>query len=497
MILDYYKLREQPFGVTPDSRYLFLSASHQEALASLLYGIEAGRGFIALIARPGMGKTTLLFHTLNQLRGRATTIFLFQAISTPVDLLRAILTDLGVREMPGTLGQMQSRLNELLVEQARSGKRVVVVIDEAQNLDDSVLELVRMLSNFETSREKLIQIILSGQPQLAEKIASPELVQLRQRISMFARLDPFSSEATELYVDHRLRAAGYDGETPLFNKEALALIVQYSEGIPRNINNLCFNSLSLGCALKRRVIDGDVVREVVADLDLDRWRTNTSLAVRQEGRGLHEAPAFLSASSDPPMLVGWLPRLVVAMAALLVIGGAVFASRGVFPKSSVQTIRGTAALPTAVGASSNQSPPPAAPAETAVKADDVVPSLPAAVDPSSNQALPPMAPAESAAQGDSVVSSVAPEASTNQNQQLEGSETAIQVTPGRTLLGICVENFGSCNPQLLQEIHRLNPRLRNLDHIEAGQKIILPISNTKQSVTQLQSRASIAERGTQ
>ncbi len=148
MILDYYKLREEPFGVTPDSRYLFLSASHQEALASLLYGIKAGRGFIALIARPGMGKTTLLFHALNQLRSKATTIFLFQTISTPVDLLRAILTDLGVREMPGSPVQMQLRLNELLVEQARLGKRVEVVIDEAQNLDDSVLsELVRMLSN--------------------------------------------------------------------------------------------------------------------------------------------------------------------------------------------------------------------------------------------------------------------------------------------------------------------------------------------------------------
>ncbi len=194
MVLDYYKLREQPFGVTPDSRYLFLSATHREALASLLYGIEAGRGFIALIAKPGMGKTTLLFHALNQLRNKARTVFLFQTICTPVDLLRALLTDLGVRETQGSLIQMQLRLNELLVEQSRLGKRVVVVIDEAQNLDDSVLELVRMLSNFETSREKLIQIILSGQPQLAEKIASPELVQLRQRVSMFARLKPFSPE---------------------------------------------------------------------------------------------------------------------------------------------------------------------------------------------------------------------------------------------------------------------------------------------------------------
>ncbi len=489
MVLDYYKLREQPFGVTPDSRYLFLSASHQEALASLLYGIETGRGFIALIARPGMGKTTLLFHALNQLRSKATTIFLFQSIATPADLLQGILTDLGVREMPGSLGQMQLKLNELLVAQARLGKRVVVVIDESQNLDDSVLELVRMLSNFETSREKLIQIILSGQPQLAEKIASPELVQLRQRISMFAHLDPFSSEATELYIDHRLRAAGYDVETPLFNKEAQTLIFQYSEGIPRNINNLCFNALSLGCALKRKVIDGDVVREVVADLDLDRWRPKTALAVRTEEKVPHEAPAFLTAASEPPMLVGWAPRLAVALAALLVIGGAVFASRGILPKSFVQTNRGTAA----VGASSHQSPPTVTPPETAVQANNAVSSLPTTAGPSSN----PAAPAESAAQGDSVVSPAAPVASTNQSQQSEASGTTIDVTPGRTLLGICVENFGSCNPQLLQEIHRLNPQLSNLDHIETGQKILLPISTAKQSTTQLPGRASIAERGAQ
>jgi general secretion pathway protein A len=490
MILDYYKLREEPFGVTPDSRYLFLSASHQEALASLLYGIKAGRGFIALIARPGMGKTTLLFHALNQLRGKATTIFLFQAISTPVDLLRAILTDLGVREMPASLGQMQLRLNELLVEQARFGKRVVVVIDEAQNLDGSVLELVRMLSNFETSREKLIQIILSGQPQLAEKIASPELVQLRQRISMFARLDPFSSEATELYIDHRLRAAGYDVETALFSKEALALIFQYSEGIPRNINNLCFNSLSLGCALERKVIDGDVVREVVADLDLDRWRPKTALAVWTEGRDLQAAPAFLSAASEPPMLVGWIPRLVVAIAALLVVGGAVLASRGAFPKFPVHTNGGTAPRPAAAVVSSNRSSPAGTLAETAVQANDVVPLPSAPAGPSSNQ----MAPAESVALGEGVASPVAPMVGTNQNNQAEASGTSISVAPGRTLLGICVEKFGSCNPQLLQEIHRLNPGLSNLDHIEAGQKILLPISAIKQNTTD---SVSIAEKGTQ
>jgi general secretion pathway protein A len=445
MVLDFYKLREDPFGVTPDSRYLFLSASHQEALASILYGIKTGRGFIALIAGPGMGKTTLLFHALSQLRNRATTIFLFQTISTPVDLLRAILTDLGVREIPGSPIQMQAKLNELLAEQARLGKRVVVVIDEAQNLDDAVLELVRMLSNFETSREKLIQIILSGQPQLAEKIASPELVQLRQRVSMFARLNPFSSEATQLYIDHRLRAAGYSLETPLFTKEALALIVQYSEGIPRNINNLCFNSLSLGCALKRKAIDGDIVREVIADLDLDRWRIKTSLAARPQEGDFQEAPAFLLSAGAPVRQTGWTARIALAVAVVLVLSAGLLQSHRWFK------------------------PKPGADEATAPRVDSAERPL----GPGVRSSLP-----------------------TNQEPR-EASVSTIQVMPGRTLLGICAENFGKCTPERLQEIRRLNPRLGNPDHIEPGQRVRIPVSRLAQNGTEQQNNTSLAEAGTQ
>ena len=269
MVLEYYNLREQPFGVTPDFRYLYSSATHREALASLLYGLDAGRGFVALIAKPGMGKTTLLFHALNQIKDRAKVVFVFQTICTPVDFLRAVLADLGVHETQGTLIELQSKLNEVVTEQSRSGKPLVIVIDEAQNLDDSVLELVRMLSNFETSQEKLIQIVLSGQPQLADKLASSQFVQLRQRVSIFGFLKPFSPVETALYIEHRLQVAGYRVGTPLFTRGALAMIAEHSEGVPRNINNLCFNAMSLGCALKRRTIDREIVREVIADLDLE------------------------------------------------------------------------------------------------------------------------------------------------------------------------------------------------------------------------------------
>jgi general secretion pathway protein A len=224
MFLDFYNLREEPFGVTPDPRYLHLSSTHREALASLVYGVSVGRGFMTLIARPGMGKTTLLFQLLQHFERSARTVFLFQTQSTPRDFLRSLLNDLGVESGDGDAVRMHSKLNDVLLHESRSGKRFVAVIDEAQNLEDSVLEVVRMLSNFETSRDKLIQIILAGQPQLADKLRSPNMVQLRQRISIVGHLDPFDAVETNLYIDHRLRIAGHNFASQLFTRQARAII---------------------------------------------------------------------------------------------------------------------------------------------------------------------------------------------------------------------------------------------------------------------------------
>jgi len=266
MFLEFYGLREQPFGVTPDPRFLYLSPDHREALASLYYGIESGRGFMALIAKPGMGKTTLLFHLLDKFRLSARTAFIFQTQCNSREFMRLLLAELGVNHDHDFV-RTHEEFNKLLLQEARAHRRFIVVIDEAQNLDASVMETVRLLSDFETPRAKLLQIILSGQPELADKLASQQLVQFRQRVSLLGRLTPLSSEETRKYIEYRFRVGGHSGPLP-FSEDALLAIAQSTEGIPRNINNLCFNVLSLGCAMGQPVIDTRLVEEVVKDLDI-------------------------------------------------------------------------------------------------------------------------------------------------------------------------------------------------------------------------------------
>ena len=283
MFLDFYGLREQPFGVTPDPRFLYLSPGHREALASTYYGIDAGRGFVALIAKPGMGKTTLLFHLLERFRTSARTVFLFQTQCNSREFMRFLLLELGC-ELHGQqdVVTMHEEFNRCLLHEAKAGRRFIVVVDEAQNLEPSVLETVRLLSDFETPQAKLLQIVLSGQPELADKLDRPSLRQLRQRISLLSSLAPLSPEEVERYMNHRLRAAGR-ADSPLFTAAAVQMISQLSEGIPRNLNNICFNALSLGCALRQKTIDVDVVQQVAADFDLTALRSEPDISTFDAG----------------------------------------------------------------------------------------------------------------------------------------------------------------------------------------------------------------------
>jgi general secretion pathway protein A len=274
LYLDFFGLAEQPFGVTPDPRFLFLSDAHKEALASLYYGIEANRGFIGLIAPPGMGKTTMLFHMLETFRTSARIAFLFQTHCNSREFMRLLLAELGCEEDTQDLVRMYDEFNTRLLKIAEEGNRLIVVVDEAQNLEPEVLETLRLLSNFETSKAKLMHIILAGQPALAQKLASPGLAQLRQRVSIVQGLAPLPAWEVKNYVEHRLRIAGYRG-SPIFADNVYDSLAAASEGIPRNVNNICFNALSLACALRKRTVDAEVVQEVMHDLDFQKltWGT--------------------------------------------------------------------------------------------------------------------------------------------------------------------------------------------------------------------------------
>src|SRR6266550_4219826 len=272
-VFQQFGILENPFGVTPNPRYLYQSRTHAEASSSLIVGIECGVGFQALIAPPGMGKTTILFNILEQFENVACTAFLFQLQSDSSDLLRNFISELGGDACDSDLVRMQDTINQLLVRERRAGRRTILIIDEAQTLEPSVLETVRLLSNFETPSEKLLQIILAGQPQLAHRLASAEVAQLSQRISILTTLVPLGLEDTAKYIEHRLQIAGYRGR-PLFTAEAVQLIWESSCGVPREINKLCFNALLLARAVKQMRVDLRILQEVVTDLSLDRIRTN-------------------------------------------------------------------------------------------------------------------------------------------------------------------------------------------------------------------------------
>lgn len=268
-MLEFYGLREHPFGVSPNPRYLYPSVQHREALASLLFGIENKVGFAALIAEPGTGKTTLLFDVLMRFRERASTAFVFNTQCNGQELLRHILMEL---QVPGGDFELdpirQHQLFTSFVADCQRTKPVVIVIDEAQHLDDSAMEALRLLSNFEAADHKLLHIILAGQPQLGEKLRLETHTQLLQRITIISRLGRFSPEQTEECIAFRLRVAGYSGP-PLFSDEALAKIRTASYGVPREINRICLNAVYLGFALRQKQIGAEVIDEVLADLDLN------------------------------------------------------------------------------------------------------------------------------------------------------------------------------------------------------------------------------------
>jgi len=263
----FFGFSQKPFDVTPDPEFLYLSPGHRETLASLIYGIRERRGFITVIGEVGTGKTTLLHALLGRLNGTTSAAFVFNTTMTFDEMLTMVLLDLKLAKPDETLTKVERlrRLNEAARQRLSKGGNVVLLVDEAQNLGRNEMENLRLLSNLETPKHKLIQIVLSGQPELDAKLNQPELRQLAQRIALKRYITPLKKTETFEYVQHRLQIASYNGP-PLFNDQAREMIWAYSGGVPRKINVLCDNALLIAYALRRKTIGADVVEEAIRDL---------------------------------------------------------------------------------------------------------------------------------------------------------------------------------------------------------------------------------------
>jgi type II secretory pathway predicted ATPase ExeA len=268
MYRNFFGLRALPFGSSPDPRFLYMMPWTREALACLQYGIAARKGFVVMTGEVGTGKTTLLKTVIGTFaKDRISTAFVFNPRLDVLDFLEFVLTDFGIPPQTRTKSGMLLQLNRWLIERFRAHQLCVIVIDEAQNLSFDLLEEIRLLTNLETSSEKLVQIVLSGQPELEEKLRDPSIRQLRQRVSLWCKTRPLSGEEPRDYIAERLRIAG--ASHPVLSPEAVELVHRYSKGIPRVINLICEHAMINAYVEQIKPIPARIVEMVCAELELD------------------------------------------------------------------------------------------------------------------------------------------------------------------------------------------------------------------------------------
>lgn len=269
MYKEFFGLRANPFNVNPDPRYLFLTRHTEEALACLTYGIQSRKGFVLLTGEVGTGKTTLINKLLEWLRTQQVpTAFIFNSKMNVPQFLDYMMADFGIPCDTRSKSQILIRLYNWLLERYRAGETAVLIVDEAQNLPDEVLEEIRMMTNLETFTEKLLQIVLVGQPELEQRLKQPQLRQLRQRLTLRSKTHPLTAEETKSYIQQRLRIAGSNGQ-PIFETDALNAIYRYSGGIPRVINLLCEHCLVSAFVDQMKTVHANIVDAVARDFDLE------------------------------------------------------------------------------------------------------------------------------------------------------------------------------------------------------------------------------------
>lgn len=267
MYLNFYHLKKEPFNVTPDPEFLFLSRCHKEALGSIIYAVENRKGFMAITGEVGVGKTTILRSYLERIdRQQSKTIYIFNTNVSFKVLLKTIFQELDIYTETDDVFEMVNHLQQVLIEEYKRHHNVVLIIDEAQNMPLETLENLRMLSNLETSTDKLIQIVLIGQPEFEKILNLNELRQLKQRIAVRTTISPLTQKESTAYIKHRL-AKAFINDTSIFTRGALKLIARKARGIPRNLNILCDNALITGYGYQQKPVTSRIVKEVIADFE--------------------------------------------------------------------------------------------------------------------------------------------------------------------------------------------------------------------------------------
>jgi general secretion pathway protein A len=267
MYKSFYKLKRNPFEITPDPSFLFPTTRHNEALASLYYGVTAHRGFVVLTGEVGTGKTLILRSLLGLLQRRDVAFALiFNPTLSPLEFMRYIALDFGLAVTGKAKDELIHVLNGFLLQRHQKGLTTILVVDEAHHLSPEILEEIRLLTNLETSQQKLLQIVLAGQPELDQKLDSHELRQLKQRIALRCNLDALTSNETREYIDRRLQIAGAPATSEIFSSSAVQAVFRHARGIPRLVNTICDNALLAGYAKQALPITAEIIDGVARDL---------------------------------------------------------------------------------------------------------------------------------------------------------------------------------------------------------------------------------------
>jgi general secretion pathway protein A len=454
MYTQFYNFTEKPFNLTPDPKFLYYTPSHREALASMIYGINERRGFVAVTGEVGTGKTTLIYTLLNNLNEKVKTAFVYHTTATFEQLLGYILIDLSVPVAAEDKMALLQKLNDHLVHNIAQDETLAIIIDEAQNLPSKVLEELRLLSNLETTKQKLIQILLVGQPELEAKLDSQELRQLKQRIGIRRTIKPLTLEESREYIEHRLNVAG-STTSRVFTTDAVALICKHANGIPRMINILCDNAFLIGYSLSKEKIPGKIIGEVVRDLGIDV-----------------EKPIFAAATDAalPPAALESPSRNIrfylVSFILLIMLTFISLSIRGYFKQKPV-----------------HENVPQLTEISPGTRTDEpaVTQPLPAPADAASQQPeLQQPEPLKAAIQKPAAGKDAPQPPAQKKPAALSRPRTykTAFLKEGKSLYSLALKNYGKANPTMYDLILKANSGITDIRSIPESRKIILPVITT-------------------